>query len=152
MRHITGGFMHIRIEELNRLIAGRRLRLTAVTRGNTPIDQEKLSRFERRVVQVQGPGKHDPDGTIVTRLEKLAPAGCDLKRSDRVYFDPSASKWFAIAGADVRRVLFRALYDNQKDILRQPLALVQLVDKKGAALIAYAEELLQKNTEWFRAR
>ena len=39
-----------------------------------------------------------------------------------------------IAGHDLRHVLFRVLYENRKDLLQQPLAIAQTVNKKGDEL------------------
>lgn len=168
------------MKELAIYIIGGRLRLTAAICDGIAIDHEKLSRFERRVVQVHAPGKRDPEGVIAIRLEKPAPPECNLRRSDRVYVEPSTHEWFAltkdekkiifrpeligvsyptkrecmekfgfaIAGEDVRCILFRALYDHG-DMPREPLTLIQAVNKKGAVLDAYAKELLEKHTDWF---
>ena len=56
---------------------------------------------------------------------------------------------FVIAGKDVRRVLFRVLYDNRKDMLREPLTLAYAVDKKGVALDTYAKEMMGEHADWF---
>ena len=56
---------------------------------------------------------------------------------------------FVIAGEDIRRALFRALYDSEKDRERQPLTIMQAVDKKGDKLCAYTQSVLTEHGEWF---
>ena len=100
--------MHINIETVKVLVrlVGGRVRLTSIRYGDVPIDPGKFFRFERRVAHVQMPGKHDPEGVIVVRLEKLAPAEYELVRRDRVYFESETRKWFAPT-KDNTEIIFR---------------------------------------------
>lgn len=169
------------IRELERFIVGGRARFTAEKCDGTTTGEKEPSRFEGRVAQVHTPGKRDPEGTIVVRLEKPIPDEYNFKRRGRIYLNPSSRKWFAltkdekeivfrpelvgvcyiaeryrmekfgfvIAGEDIRHVLFRALYESGKDKERQPLTIMQAVDKKGGELCAYAQSMLAGHGEWF---
>ncbi|MEK7140115.1 MAG: hypothetical protein AAB805_02255 [Patescibacteria group bacterium] len=56
---------------------------------------------------------------------------------------------FVIAGKDIWRILFRVLYKNRKDLFCQPPAILHVLDKRGAALDAYAREMLSEQHDWF---
>lgn len=82
-----------------------RVRFTAEKCNGITTGERELSRFEGRVVQVHTPGKRDPEGTIVVRLEKPAPVEYDLSRRGRIYFDHTMQKWYALTRND-QKVIF----------------------------------------------
>jgi len=111
------------IKAITRVTVGGRVRLTVISDNEVSATRKEPSRFEFRGEQVHVAGKHDPDGVIVIRFEKLAPAEYNLKRQDRVYFDAHMRKWFAVAKDD-REVIFTpelvgVLYQHNRDELER---------------------------------
>ena len=83
------------------------------------------------------------DGSEITLVPELVGAYWLIFREKLEAFG------FVVQGEDIRRISFRALYDNRKDLLQPPLTLTGEVNKKGDVLCAYAKELWEEHADWF---